>query len=118
MIPKIVFLVVAFLNGTWMVFDGAHVIFKGKYVGPPEPGPWSKIVSKIGLDPFSLGPLFIVLGFIWIVAAISIMEGSSWGWLLALSVSVCTLWYISVGTVLSLLSIAVLIFFKENLGYA
>jgi len=117
MIPKIVFLVLATLNGAWMIFDGTHVLFTGKYFGPPEPGPWSKIVAKIGLDPFSLGPLFIVLGLIWLVAAISILQGSSWGWLLALSVSICTLWYISVGTVLSLLSIVVLIFFKANLGY-
>ena len=118
MIPKIVFLVLATLNGAWMVFDGAHVLFKGKYIGPPEPGPWSKIVAKVGLDPFSLGPLFIVLGLIWIVAAISILQGSSWGWLLALSISFATLWYISIGTVFSLLSIAVLIFYKANLGYA
>lgn len=110
MMAKIIFLVVALLNGGWMIFDGVHVISKGKYFGPPEPGPWSRIVSKVGLDPFSLGPLFVLLGAVWMVAAAGILSGSSWGWGLALSVSICSLWYISVGTVLSLFSIVALVF--------
>jgi hypothetical protein len=114
MMPKIAYLFFALLNGTWMIFDGTHVLLKGKYFGPPEPGPWSKIVAKIGIDPFSLGPVFIFLGIVWIVAAIGIMQGSGWSWTLALIIAIGTLWYIPIGSVLALLAILLLWFYKSS----
>jgi hypothetical protein len=115
---KIGFLVIAILNGGWMLFDGVHVLVKGKYFGPPQPGPWSQVVTAVGLNPFSLGPLFVGLGLLWIVAAGGILQGSSWAWLLAVIVSVASLWYIPIGTLLSIIAILILILFKASLGYA
>ena len=103
MIPKIAFLVLAVLNGGWMLFDGLHVMLKGKYFGPPEPGPWSRIFTSIGIDPFSLGPVFILLGVIWMISAIGILTGTEWAWPVAIIVAVCTLWYLPIGTVLAIL---------------
>jgi hypothetical protein len=115
---KIGFLVIAILNGGWMLFDGVHVLVKGKYFGPPQPGPWSQVVTAVGLNPFSLGPLFVGLGLLWIVAAGGILQGSSWAWLLAVIVSVASLWYIPIGTLLSVIAILILLLFKASLGYA
>jgi hypothetical protein len=115
---KIGFLVIAILNGGWMLFDGVHVLVKGKYFGPPQPGPWSQVVTAVGLNPFSLGPLFVGLGLLWIVAAGGILQGSSCAWLLAVIVSVASLWYIPIGTLLSIIAILILILFKASLGYA
>jgi hypothetical protein len=114
MITKIAFLILALLNGAWMLFDGIHVLLKGKYFGPPEPGPWSKIVEKIGVDPFSLGPVFIFLGVVWILSVIGILQGVDWGWPLALIVAVCTLWYAPIGTVLAIFAILLLWFYKSS----
>ena len=118
MFVKVLFVVIALLNGGWMLFDGIHVLVKGKYFGPPEPGPWSKVVAKVGLNPFSLGPVFVVLGVLWITAVFGILLGASWAWLLALIVAIFSLWYIPVGTILSVVVIIILILFKASLGYA
>lgn len=116
MIPKFTFFILALLNGGWMLFDGVHVIRRGKYFGPPEPGPWSKIVVAVGLNPISLGPVFVGLGFVWLAAALGIIFGYGWGWWLSLAVAFCTLWYIPIGALFSLLSIAVLFYYKAEFG--
>lgn len=115
MLPKIAYLVLAVLNGGWMLFDGIHVLLKGKYFGPPEPGPWSKIVAAIGVDPFSLGPVFILLGFMWVISSIGMLLGTGWAWPMALIGAVCTLWYVPIGSVLALLAILLLWFYKSSL---
>jgi hypothetical protein len=38
------------------------VLVKGKYIDPGTPGPWRRVVAAIGVDPFAMGPPFIVLG--------------------------------------------------------
>lgn len=113
MMTKILYLVLALIIASWMIFDGVHVLVKGKYFGPPEPGPWSRLVAAVGLDPFSLGPVFIVLGLLWIVSAISLLLGTGWSWGLALVVAVCTLWYVPLGTVLAVAAILLLGYAKS-----
>jgi len=108
LIIKIVIVLLAFLNGGWMIFDGVHVIKKGKYFGPDLPGAWSKIVSSVGLDPFKLGPLFILIGFSWVVSAIALLLSLPLAWAALIVCSIITLWYIKVGTVISLLVLALL----------
>lgn len=93
-----------------MIFDGIHVLARGKYFGPPDPGPWSNLVTRVGLNPFSLGPLFIVLGACWIVFLIAMLRGQPWGRTGAVVVAVASLWYVPVGTVLSVIYLALLLF--------
>ncbi|MFV2055630.1 MAG: hypothetical protein ACC707_04140 [Thiohalomonadales bacterium] len=118
MIVKYSLLFLAVLNGGWMLFDGIHVIRKGKYFGPDEPGSWSKIVSALGINPFSMGPVFVVLGIVWFLSIGGIVTSSSWGWLSLLITAIATLWYVKIGTVISLIVIAILITFRVSLGYA
>lgn len=118
MIIKISLLLLAVLNGGWMLFDGLHVIKKGKYFGPDEPGLWSKIVASLGINPFSIGPVFVVLGLIWLISIAGLLAATSWGWLALLVCAITTLWYVKVGTAISLIVIAILVLFKTSLGYA
>jgi len=118
MVVKISLLVLAVLNGGWMLFDGLHVIRKGKYFGPDEPGLWSKIISSLGVNPFSIGPVFVALGLAWFVSIAGLFSSSSWGWLALLLSAIATLWYVKIGTVISVLVIALLVLFKASLGYA
>ncbi len=117
MILEVVIILLAVLNGGWMIFDGCHVIKKGKYFGPPTPGSWSKVVARFGINPFSLGPLFVALGLLWFISSIGVVFGMSWGWLSLLATSIATLWYIKIGTVISIITLLLLVIFKSNLGY-
>jgi hypothetical protein len=111
-------MVLALLNGGWMIFDGCYVLKNGKYFGPPTPGAWSKIVQRMGINPFSIGPFFIVLGLLWLISSIGAVTSMPWGWLALLATSLATLWYIKVGTAISIITLLLLFIFKSNLGYA
>jgi len=105
---KIITALVALLAGEWMIFDGVHVMMRGKYFGPEKPGPWSIVFIKMGVDPFRLGPLFVGLGLLWIVFLVALLTGQKWGWYGAVATAVATLWYLPVGTVLSVIYLVLL----------
>lgn len=112
---KIILAIIALLNGGWMIFDGIHVLLKGRYFGPEQPGPWSNLFKVIGLNPFSMGIPFIVLGLLWLLGYAAFYLGVSWGWMACVVIAVATLWYLPVGTVLSLLYIGLLIYVGPGL---
>jgi len=118
MLVKLFIVLLALLNGGWMLFDGLHVIRKGKYFGPEEPGPWSKIAASLGINPLSMGPLFVILGLVWYISVVGLLLSSSWGWLALLVSAIATLWYVKIGTIISIIVIALLVLFKASLGYA
>ena len=97
-----------------MIFDGIHVLSTGKYFGPERPGPWSDLVAAIGLDPFKFGIPFITLGILWLVFSISMLLGQNWTWYAALITAVFTLWYLPVGTILSVTYIVLLIVYRSR----
>lgn len=109
MIVELVLFLLALLNGGWMLFDGLHVLRKGKYFGPEKPGAWSRIFARIGVDPFSLGPLFVVLGLLWLVSGVGLIASAAWAWWALMASAVATLWYVKVGTVISLLVVVLLL---------
>lgn len=117
MIIKVIIILLALLNGGWMIFDGCHVIKKGKYFGPETPGPWRKIIESCGINPFAIGPFFVALGILWFIASIALVTGVAWGWFALFATSIATLWYIKIGTLLSIITIILLVIFKSNLGY-
>ena len=58
-IIKWVIVVFALINAGYMTFDGARALIVGDYLRPAsgeyagQLGPWSKLVSMIGIDPES-----------------------------------------------------------------
>ena len=115
MIAKVIVSLIALLAGGWMIFDGAYVLSTGKYFGTEKPGVWSNVVSAVGINPFSLGVPFIILGVFWLLFLIGMLLHQSWAWYGALFVAIATLWYLPVGTVLSLFYIALLFVFRAKL---
>lgn len=97
---------IALLTGGWMVFDGIHVLARGKYFGPDKPGPWSNLFMAMGIDPFSLGPLFIALGILWLVFLAATLGGKRWGQRGAVLTAIASQWYLPVGTILSIAYLA------------
>ena len=99
-----------------MVLDGIHVIVKGKYIGPEKPGPWSGIVYKLNIDVFNLGPLFVVLGILWLVFLTGFWTHQSWSFIVGIIVSTLTLWYLPIGTLISLSVLILLMTFRSKLN--
>ena len=105
---KIIAAIIAVIAGGWMIFDGVHVMVRGKYFGPDKPGPWSIAWAKMGVDALRLGPVFVGLGLLWMVFLVALLAGQKWGWYGAAVVAVATLWYLPVGTVLSVIYLVLL----------
>jgi hypothetical protein len=94
--------------GMFMTFDGCRALVRGDYLtrttGPlaGQLGPWSHVVRAVGIAPRSTAMkiTFVVFGLAWLGAIVAFLRGSS----LALAViAVATLWYLPVGTLMSVL---------------
>src|SRR4051812_23837623 len=109
MLVKVLAGLVALLAGGWMVIDGLYVIARGKYIGPPTPGPWRLVFERIGVDPFRFGPMFVALGAAWLLAAAALQAGQRWGWHAGVVLAIGTLWYLPLGTMLSVVYLILLL---------
>jgi hypothetical protein len=110
---KLLLLILGFLNGAYMLLDGIYVMIKGKYIGPPKPGPWANLFYKFDVNVFKLGPLFIVFGILWLIWLYGFWTNQSWANAFGIAVSILTLWYLPVGTIFSLVILLALIFRKK-----
>jgi len=113
---KILITILGILNGGYMLIDGIYVMLNGKYIGPEKPGPWSYIFEKMGMDVFKLSPLFIIIGSIWLLVIYGLWTNQNWTYGLGITLSILTLWYLPVGTLVSLITLGILLFGKEKLG--
>ena len=106
---ELILLLIALLNGGWMVFDGVHVLRTGKYFGPDVPGPWQKLVRWSGLDPFKLGVPFVLLGIAWILIGLAVSLDYEYARTLYFIAAIASLWYLPVGTILAAISLLILV---------
>jgi hypothetical protein len=106
--------VLGLVLGGWMTVDGVRALTVGDYVTPRsgtgagQLGPWSKIVSAVGIDPRSrlMKCSHVVLGLLWLAAVITVIAGWRYG---PLAIGVCavsTLWYAPAGTAIGLVELA------------
>ncbi|AXY74796.1 hypothetical protein D3H65_12745 [Paraflavitalea soli] len=109
-------IIIAFINGGYMLLDGIYVMLKGKYIGPEKPGPWANLFSKLAVNIFKLGPLFVVYGLVWLLFLYGLFTTQTWAYKLGLAISILSLWYLPVGTVLSITVFIVLIVAKQKIG--
>jgi hypothetical protein len=109
--------VIALLIGGWLVFDGIRAFTTGDYLTARtgsragQLGPWSQLVVKAGLDPRSpfIKALHVALGLAWLIGLVLFLARPTFGWWLLLCCSVSTLWYLPLGTVLSLFELGLLL---------
>ncbi len=114
---RIVFVVCVLLEAGWMAFDGGRALVVGDYVTPQsgqyagQLGPWSKVVSAVGIEPRGtlMKLVFFGYGIIWLAIAAAYLLGADWGWWAALVLAVGALWYLPFGTLLSVVQIVVLV---------
>jgi len=101
MLIKIIITLLTVAIGGWMIFDGAHVLLTGKYFGPVKPGLWADIITAIGINPYDIGGIFVLLGICWIAGLIGLHLKKDWAYELSIAVAVASLWYAPVGTILA-----------------
>jgi hypothetical protein len=110
-------LVLALLEAGWLAFDGGRALLVGDYVTPRsgeyagQLGPWSRVVSAVGIEPRStlMKSIHLGLGLVWLAVAICFALRVPWTRPAMLVCAVLGLWYLPFGTILSLVQIVLLL---------
>lgn len=108
---KRIIIVLALLQAFWMTFDGTRALIIGDYVTPKSGpntgrlGPWAGLVTSLGIDPRStlMKSVFICYGLAWLTMVVFYVMGDGRARWPMLALAVGTLWYLPVGTAISLL---------------
>jgi hypothetical protein len=111
---KYVVLILSLINGLWMLVDGVYVMLNGKFIGPEKLGPWASVLSITGVDVFKLGPMFMIFGLAWLVFVFCLFSNAGWAFWYGAVLAVATVWYLPVGTIISIIVLAGLLLFREN----
>lgn len=92
--------VLALLQGAYMLADGAHFLASGAYIGNGL-GPWAALVARAGIAPRSstMACAFVAFGMLWLAAGVALALSRARYAVVVLAVP--TLWYLPVGTLLS-----------------
>jgi hypothetical protein len=113
---KLLVSILGLLNGGYMLVDGIFVMITGKYIGPDKPGPWANLFYRLDVDVTKLGPLFVAFGLLWIIWLWGLWTGQSWMFGFGIVISVLTLWYLPIGTIISIIVLLTLLFARDKLG--
>ena len=105
-----------FLAG-WFAFEGGRALVVGDYITPKsgqhagQLGPWSKVVSAVGIEPRStlMKSIFLVFGMVWIGITICFILKLHWAWWAMLIAAGGSLWYLPFGTLLGIVQIILLL---------
>lgn len=110
-------IVLATIEGGWLIFDGSRALIVGDYVTPSsgphagQLGPWSRLVSAFGIEPRSTPAKILhgVTGIVILSGAVCLLIGFNWAVTAMILAAACGLWYLPLGTVLSLIQIVILL---------
>ncbi len=110
----------AVLQFGFMAFDGCKALIKGDYTRPQtgeyagQLGPWSHIVSTIGINPEGnfMKVLFVVWGIIGLWFTYRFIRNPQAALMPLLLLDVCSLWYLVAGTASSTIQIVLLIILR------
>jgi hypothetical protein len=108
--------VLVLLNAGYMVIDGIRALTKGSYITPStgeyagQLGPWTNLVERVGIAHEStlMKWIFVIYGAAWLVLLALFLGGAKWAPMALLGFAVGSLWYLWMGTVNSVVQIALL----------
>jgi hypothetical protein len=112
-----IIVVIALQQAGWMAFDGVRALTVGDYLTPRtgeyagQLGPWSKLVSAVGIEPRStlMKSIFVVYGGAWLIVIACFLLRMQWSWWAMLGLASGALWYLPFGTLLSIAQIVLLL---------
>jgi hypothetical protein len=104
-------IVLALGPGLFMTFDGLRALILGDYLTPTtgrfagQLGPWSDVVVTVGIAPRSptMKIAFVLFGLAWLWGIGGFLRGTRWSTRALVVVAIGTLWYLPVGTLMSVL---------------
>ncbi|RMF76721.1 MAG: hypothetical protein D6744_12065 [Planctomycetota bacterium] len=107
----------AFCVAGWLVFDGVHALITGDYVTPSDGphagqlGPWSHLVSAIGVEPRStaMKVFHVAFGGAWLAAMTCFVAGVHGSWRAMLAFAVLAAWYLPIGAILGVVQVILLL---------
>ena len=107
----------ALFVGGWFAFEGGRALVVGDYITPKsgrhagQLGPWSKVVSAVGIEPRStlMKSVFLVYGVVWIGIIVCFILKLDWAWWAMLLAAAGSLWYLPFGTLLGIVQIILLL---------
>jgi hypothetical protein len=107
----------ATLDAGYMLVDGTRALATGDYFTPAsgehagELGPWTHVVEAVGVEPRSTGMkiFFVVYGAVWLAVTAAFALEQEWSWVPMLLLAVGSVWYLTPGTVVSVL-VTILLF--------
>ncbi len=107
----------ALFVGGWFAFEGGRALVVGDYITPKsgkyagQLGPWSKVVSAVGIEPRStlMKSIFLVYGVLWIGITVCFILNFQWAWWAMLIAAGGSLWYLPFGTLLGIVQIILLL---------
>jgi hypothetical protein len=114
---KWILIVLAVFEAGWVTFDGARALIVGDYVTPQtgphagQLGSWSILVTAIGIEPRSavMKAIFVGYGASWLLTVGAFILKASWAWWGMLVAAVGSLWYLLVGTLISVIQVILLL---------
>ena len=114
---KLMIALLALGEAGYMALDGIRAMIVGDYITPSSSrfagqlGPWSLLVSAIGNPPRStlMKGIFAAYGLAWLAVILAYLAGARWAWRAMLLAALFSLWYLLLGTLFSLLVIALLL---------
>jgi hypothetical protein len=111
---RAVLIVIALPFGAFMLVNGLVDVATGHYLVGGT-GSWGPLVSAVSLNPHQVGGVFLMLALIWLGGLIGLVMRQSWGFPLAVAGGVVTLWYLPVGTAISVLYLLILVWRRRAL---
>lgn len=116
-LTKWVVVALALFQGAWLAFDGTRALTVGDYITPSsgpragQLGPWSRVVSALGWEPRStlIKSVHVSLGLLWLVGMIVFLIRPEVGWWVLFGCGIGTLWYLPLGTALSIVVLVLLL---------
>ncbi len=109
--------VLALFVAGWFAFEGARALVVGDYITPKsgrhagQLGPWSKVVSAVGIEPRStwMKSIFVAYGVLWLGVIVCFILKIEWAWWAMLIAAAGSLWYLPFGTLPGIVQIILLL---------
>jgi hypothetical protein len=109
----------------FMFVDGVRALLVGDFITPKsgpyagQLGPWTRLVSAIGIAPRSalMKWLFVAYGAIWLAVVVAFALRVQWAWMAMLVLAVGSLWYLIFGSIVSALVIVLLLLPSVRAAY-
>ncbi len=105
-----------------MVYPGVTLLFQGLYPFVTgewfnlngDPGAWTVFLGKFGVPPLAVNVAKAVLGGAWLAGVLGLWAGDGRAYPLVLLAAAATLLYPGGATVMAVVALVCLIFFREN----